>query len=146
MSGLDQREPSPRTGGQRVDTWLWHARLFKTRTLAATVVSSGKVRLTRNGETSRIGKTAASIYPGDELTFPKGRQIRIIRVEALATRRGPAPEAQALYEDLTPPPLPKAERPARPAEREPGAGRPTKKERRAMDQFRGVDPIAGKDV
>ncbi len=121
---------------QRVDTWLWHARLFKTRTLAADVVSAGKVRLTRNGETSRISKTSAQIRPGDELTFPKGRLIRIIRVEALAIRRGPAPEAQALYEDLTPPPPPKAERPPPVAPREEGAGRPTKKERRDTDKWR----------
>lgn len=132
--------------GQRIDTWLWHARLFKTRTLASSIVSAGKVRLSRNGQTVRVGKTSTLIRPGDELTFPKARQIRIIRVKDLATRRGPAPEAQGLYEDLTPPPLPKAERPTPDAAREPGSGRPTKKERRALDELRGVDPIAGKDV
>lgn len=121
---------------QRVDTWLWHARLFKSRTLAAAVVDAGKVRLTRDGETTRLTKNAATIRVGDELTFPKAKQIRIIRIAALATRRGPAAEAQALYEDLTPPPPPKAERPPKVAEREAGAGRPTKKERRALDQLK----------
>ncbi len=132
--------------GQRVDSWLWHARFFKTRTLASAVVAAGKVRLTRSGETSRIGKTAHAVRPGDELAFPKGKQIRIILIKALATRRGPAAEAQALYDDLTPPPPPKTERATGPATREPGSGRPTKKERRALDQFRGVDQLREKDV
>ncbi len=137
--------------GQRVDSWLWHARFFRTRTLAAAIVSAGKVRLTRNGVTSRIKKTSHLVRPGDDLTFPKARQIRIIRIMALAGRRGPAAEAQTLYEDLTPPPLPKAERPPKPAPRELGSGRPTKKERRALDRLRGdhlrgVDQLQGKDV
>jgi len=120
---------------QRIDSWLWHARFFKTRTLAGTVVSTGKVRLTRNGETSRVQKTSNLIKPGDELTFPQSKQLRIVRVASCSTRRGPAPEAQALYEDLTPAPLPKGERKTSPAQREEGAGRPTKKERRAVDQL-----------
>jgi ribosome-associated heat shock protein Hsp15 len=135
-----------RETGQRVDTWLWHARLFKTRTLAAAVVSAGKVRLTRNGSTARIAKTSHQVRPGDTLTFPKGKLIRIVKIEALATRRGPAPEAQGLYEDLTPPPTPKAERPAKPASREPGSGRPTKKDRRALDKLRGLDHLKDKKV
>jgi len=132
--------------GQRVDTWLWHARLFKTRTLAADVVAAGKVRLTRNGKTSRIAKTSHQIRPDDTLTFPKGRLIRIICIASLATRRGPAAEAQALYEDLTPLPPPKEARTTPPAAREPGAGRPTKKDRRALDRLRGVDPAEKKKV
>ena len=129
----------PAATDQRIDSWLWHARLFKTRTLAADVVAAGKVRLTRNGKTSRVSKTAQPVRPGDTLTFPKAKLIRVIQIVALATRRGPAPEAQALYEDLTPPPLPKEARPPRVAAREPGAGRPTKKDRRDMDRLRGVD-------
>jgi len=131
---------------QRVDTWLWHARLFRTRTLAAAVVSAGKVRLTRNDETTRITKSSQAVRPGDTLTFPKARLIRIVRIEALATRRGPAVEAQALYEDLTPPPPPKEARPVKPAPREPGTGRPTKKERRALDHLRGVDDLEKKKL
>ncbi len=121
---------------QRVDTWLWHARFFRSRTLAATMVEAGKVRLTRDGQTARLTKTAAPIRVGDELTFSKADRIRIIRVAALATRRGPAIEAQTLYEDLSPPPIPKTERAAKVAEREAGAGRPTKKDRRALDQLK----------
>ena len=135
-----------RSDGQRVDTWLWHARLFKTRTLAATIVSAGKVRLTRNEATQRITKSSHMVRPGDTLTFPKGKVIRIVRIEALATRRGPAPEAQALYEDLTPPPPPKAETPRPVGEREAGAGRPTKKDRRALDKLTGLDHLTGKKV
>ncbi len=121
---------------QRIDSWLWHARFFKTRTLAAAVVAAGKVRVTRAGTTTRVGKTATALRIDDELTFPKGRQIRIVRVAALSTRRGPAAEAQALYLDLTPEPQPKAARPPQLAAREAGAGRPTKKERRALDQLK----------
>ncbi len=136
--------------GQRIDTWLWHARLFKTRTLAAAVVSAGKVRLTRNGKTARVAKTSHQVRPGDTLTFPKGRLIRIVCVTALAVRRGPAAEAQALYEDLIPPPPLKEKRKEKRAgpvaTREPGAGRPTKKERRATDRLRGVDPGEEKEL
>ena len=83
----------------RLDKWLWHARFFKTRSLAARAVAEGRVRL--NAE--RVEKPAQSVGPGDALTFPQGNRIRVVRVRALGTRRGPAPEAQALYEDLTPP-------------------------------------------
>ena len=132
--------------GQRIDTWLWHARLFKTRTLAAAVVSAGKVRLTRDGTTARVAKTSHQVRPGDTLTFPKGKLIRIVKIEALATRRGPAPEAQGLYEDLTPPPPPREETPKPVGEREAGAGRPTKRDRRALDKLRGLDHLTGKKV
>jgi ribosome-associated heat shock protein Hsp15 len=87
------------------------------------------------------------VRPGDVLTFALNRQVRVIRVVALGHRRGPAPEAQALYEDLDPPAAPQGDAPPprRPQEaaepaREPGAGRPTKAERRALDRFRGRDP------
>lgn len=121
---------------QRIDSWLWHARFFKTRTLAGSIVAAGKVRVTRNGATSRVQKTSTTIKPGDELTFPQSRILRIVRIAACSTRRGPAPEAQALYEDLTPAPLPREKRVASPAQREEGSGRPTKKERRALDSLR----------
>ena len=88
---------------------------------------------------------------GDVLTFPKARHIRVVRVVDLGTRRGPAAEAQALYDDLEPPPSlsrpgSKAEsdepRPLAAAKRDPGAGRPTKRERRKTDKFkrRGRSP------
>jgi len=123
----------------RVDKWLWYARFFKTRTLAAGLCKAGKVRL--NGDT--ITKAHASLRAGDTLTFAKGPHVRVIKVLALGTRRGPAVEAQTLYEDLAPPPIaepkPKGSleqvTQLKPGQREDGAGRPTKRDRRAIDRF-----------
>ena len=118
----------------RIDKWLWHARFFKTRTLAQTFVTSGKVRI----NTARIEKANHAVKPGDVLTFAKGPKVFVIEVVAIAARRGPASEAQALYNDLSPPP-PKKNDPSTPspvAAREKGAGRPTKRERRETDGFR----------
>ncbi|MDV7339961.1 RNA-binding S4 domain-containing protein [Terasakiella sp. A23] len=116
----------------RIDKWLWHARFFKSRTLAAKFVQSGKVRV--NG--SHISKAHVVLKPEDVLTFPSGPYIRLIRVVKMGERRGPAPEARTLYEDLDPP-QPKPKKPKDPvvAERDPGSGRPTKRERRKMDQW-----------
>ena len=106
---------------QRLDQWLWHARFFKTRGLATKLVSGGHVRVDGN----RVSKPAHALKPGATLTFPQARRIRVIRVDALAMRRGPAPEAQALYTDLTPP---EEDRPQEASiER---TGRPSKKDRR----------------
>lgn len=117
----------PPIKSQRLDRWLWFARFFKSRTLAAAIVSAGKVRV--NAE--RVGKPSHSVKSGDVLTFPAAKQVRVIKIIDLGTRRGPAPEAQALYEDQAPPePRKAAERPPKVAEREAGAGRPTKRERR----------------
>lgn len=107
---------------QRLDQWLWHARFFKTRGLATKLVSNGHVRV----DGTRVSKPAHSLRAGVTLTFPQAKRIRIIQVDALATRRGPAPEAQALYTDLTPP---EAEKPPVNPRFE-GKGRPTKKDRR----------------
>ena len=82
----------------RIDKWLWQARFCKTRSLAAQLVAEGRVRV----NAVRISKPARSVVPGDVLTFPMGSQIRVVRILALGTRRGPAPEAQRLYEDLAP--------------------------------------------
>lgn len=86
-------EPEAR---QRVDKWLWFARFFKTRGLASEMVAGGRLRL----NSAKTRKPAHPVGPGDVLTFPQGDRIRVIRVLALAVRRGPAPEAQALYQDL----------------------------------------------
>ena len=83
----------------RLDKWLWHARFFKTRALAARLAGSGKVRV----NSVRIARASRNVRPGDVLTFPQGRRIRVVRIAALGIRRGPAPEAAALYEDLDPP-------------------------------------------
>lgn len=118
-------------GSLRIDKWLWHARFFKTRSLAAKTVGEGRFRV--NG--TPISKPARAVVPGDTLTFPLGPHIRLIRIEALGTRRGPAPEAQTLYTDLDPPqPKPRdLSAPQRVGER------PTKKARRVMDAERFRD-------
>ncbi|WP_316014265.1 RNA-binding S4 domain-containing protein [Roseobacter sp. HKCCA0434] len=111
----------------RVDKWLWHARFFKTRSLAAKIVQGPGVRI--NGV--RVSKPASPVRAGDVLTFAKDDHVRVIRVEGLGERRGPAPEAQALYTDLDPP---------QPRERQTPedrvGGRPTKKDRRATDALK----------
>ncbi|MEM9342911.1 MAG: RNA-binding S4 domain-containing protein [Pseudomonadota bacterium] len=81
---------------QRLDKWLWHARFFKTRTLASEMVSRGKVRV--NG--SIVKKPAYAVGEGDTLTIVKAGNVRLVRIIGLAERRGGAPEAQALYEDV----------------------------------------------
>jgi len=112
----------------RLDKWLWFARFFKTRSLAATVVASGAVRI--NG--TPTSKRSTTITAGDVLTFPKDDHIRVIRVEACGTRRGPAPEAQALYTDMAPPErAPKDKISHNPAFE--GKGRPSKRDRRQFD-------------
>ena len=112
----------------RIDKWLWQARFFKTRSLAAKVVQGGHCRI--NGQ--HVAKPAHMVGPGDVLTFPQARDVRVIRIEALGDRRGPAPEAQALYTDLSPPePKP----PAPPVPRYDGGGRPTKRDRRKLDEM-----------
>jgi ribosome-associated heat shock protein Hsp15 len=92
--------------GLRLDKWLWQARFFKSRTLAAELVQGGHLRV--NGQC--VAKPGAAIGPGDTLTFPQGDRIRLIRVLGVGVRRGPASEAQMLYLDLdapasVPPPL-----------------------------------------
>lgn len=86
----------------RLDKWLWQARFFKTRGLAAALVEDGHLRV--NG--TPVSRPGRDISPGDVLTFPQGRRIRVVRVLALGLRRGPAGEAQALYLDLSSPPVP----------------------------------------
>ncbi|MEM7743692.1 MAG: RNA-binding S4 domain-containing protein [Pseudomonadota bacterium] len=118
----------------RVDKWLWHARFFKSRSLAGEATSN----LRLNG--TPVDKPSQVVRPGDVLTFVKERDVRVIRIEGIGTRRGPATEAQALYTDLDPPEAqPRAEKDLH-AEREPGAGRPTKRARRDIDALRQRDP------
>lgn len=114
----------------RLDKWLWYARFFKTRSLATREVAAGHVRV--NGQVMR--KPSAAVKVADVLTFPKAGDIRLIKVVELGTRRGPAPEAQALYEDLDPP-KPRSRDEVQPAV-ERGGGRPTKKLRREMEAIR----------
>lgn len=118
-------EPRPTL---RIDKWLWFARFFKTRSLSAKTVDAGHVRL--NGQP--ISKPGRAVGAGDVLTFPQGKHVRVVRIVALGTRRGPAPEAQALYEDLSPP-----EPASRPSDSSNSGGRPTKRDRRAIDALKG---------
>jgi len=119
----------------RLDKWLWQARFFKTRGLAAKQISAGHVRV----NTTRAGKPAHMVTPGDVLTFVQAREVRVVRIIALGTRRGPAPEAQNLYEDLTEKPDP-PRTPQATAPRFERKGRPDKQQRRALARLRGRDP------
>lgn len=117
---------------QRIDVWLWHARFYKTRSLAAKMVRGGKVRL--NGNLCK--KSSTIVSPGDILTYIRVDDIYIAKVVDIGIRRGPAPEAQLLYEDLTPAKEVNKNEPRKmPILREKGAGRPTKAERRAIDRL-----------
>lgn len=121
-------------GKMRIDKWLWFSRVVKSRTGAQVLVKGGKIRLNQ----LKIASPSVLVTTGDVLTITLPRAVRVYEILYPGTRRGPAPEAQRLYKDLTPAPEPKVttSRPARQAVREDGAGRPTKKERREMDRFR----------
>ncbi|MGH7383997.1 MAG: RNA-binding S4 domain-containing protein, partial [Candidatus Rokuibacteriota bacterium] len=101
----------------RIDKWLWAARFFKSRTLAAAACNGGKVDV--NGAAAKASRVVRS---GDLLRVSLPRIRRIVRVTALAERRGGATEAAELYDDLTPPPPPREARPAPAAYRPPGSG------------------------
>ncbi|MBZ9937379.1 RNA-binding S4 domain-containing protein [Mesorhizobium sp. BR1-1-16] len=124
---------SEEAGPQRIDKWLWFARLAKTRTTAQKLVLSGAVRVNRD----RIDSASRLVRVGDVLTVALERQVRVLKVLAPGVRRGPAPEAQKLYEDVTPP------APIRPAS---GGERPTKRDRRAIDAFHSAGSALGGTV
>ncbi|MCL7743625.1 RNA-binding S4 domain-containing protein [Guyparkeria hydrothermalis] len=86
---------STASDSQRLDTWLWAARFFKTRQLASAAIDGGKIEL--NGQT--VGKRGKSIRPGDRLTIGKAGMRFVVDVEGLNPKRGPASEAQALYRE-----------------------------------------------
>jgi ribosome-associated heat shock protein Hsp15 len=111
---------------QRLDKWLWHARLTRTRTLAAQLIAAGKIRV--NGERSL--KASREISPGDVVTGMKAGQLFVVRVLGAADRRGSATLAQTLYEDLTP------EQEDQDASMESKGPRPTKRDRRRIDAMR----------
>ncbi len=114
-------------GRQRLDKWLWYARLAKTRTLAQRLAVSGHVRLNRN----KTDSASQPVKTGDILTVALPGGVRVLKVVAIGERRGPATEARLLYEDLSPP-----ERiPAGPDQAH--GARPTKRERRALDGWLG---------
>ena len=94
-----------RSESLRIDKWLWHARFYKTRSLAQAAACSGVLRLNN----ARVEKASVSVKPGDVLTVPRGhREVAVVRVQALGFRRGPASEAQALYDVIGDAPLDRA--------------------------------------
>jgi ribosome-associated heat shock protein Hsp15 len=117
---------------QRLDKWLFFSRAVKSRTLAQKLIEAGAVRV--NAE--RTQHTDHQVGAGDVLTMTIHERLLVWKILDAGTRRGPAAEAQSLYEDLSPPPLPRE--PTAPifGQRDPGAGRPTKKERREIDGLR----------
>jgi len=134
VTSPDKRPAEPAAETLRIDKWLWHARFFKSRTTASKLCAGGRVRVNREV----IAKAHHPVRAGDIITFPQGRTIRVVEVVALGARRGPAAEAQTLYNDLTPPAPPRQATP-RTAARERGAGRPTKADRRALDRLMDND-------
>ena len=118
---------------QRIDKWLWHARVVRTRSAAAALADAGLVRI----NSVRVDTSSRPVRPGDVVTIALDRKVRILKVTGFAERRGSAEIANGLFEDLTPPPAPPREPSA--GAREDGAGRPTKRERREIDRLQGRD-------
>ena len=115
----------------RVDSWIWAIRLAKTRSAATALCKAGHVRI--NGDRA---KPAQTVKIGDEVrVFTTGGE-RIVEVRALLAKRVSATLAAPAFEDRTPPPPPREER-VYVAARDPGAGRPTKRDRREIDRLLG---------
>lgn len=117
---------------QRLDKWLWYSRILKSRTLATQLVSDGKVRINR----ARVTKPSHALRRGDVLTIAMRGSVKILKVLAPGHRRGPPPEARLLYEilgdrrtDTTAGSAPAM------AKRDPGSGRPSKRDRRLTDRL-----------
>ncbi len=115
----------------RVDAWVWAIRLYSTRSAATAACRAGHVKV--NGSTA---KPALAVRPGDVIRAYTPAGERVVAVTGLIAKRTSAPIAQQHYDDRTPPPPPKAERPLG-VLRERGAGRPTKRDRRLIERWRG---------
>jgi ribosome-associated heat shock protein Hsp15 len=121
----------------RLDAWIWAVRLVKTRSVATAMCRAGHVRV--NGERA---KAAQSLKIGDEIRLRTGDEGRIVVVRQILAKRVGAPQAAVAYDDLTPAPLPREERVVI-AARDRGAGRPTKRDRRKIDELNDfVDPAS----
>jgi len=119
---------------QRLDKWLFFSRAAKSRTLAQKLIEAGAVRV----NSVRVTASDHRVGAGDVLTMTIHTRLLVWKIADPGSRRGPAPEAMRLYEDLSPPALPRAEVSAfeaAVAPRAPGSGRPTKKERRETDRL-----------
>ena len=116
----------------RLDTWLWYARFYKSRSLSSKAILSGKLRINSN----KITKPATKVKTNDVLTLNYVNEIRIIQIQSLGSRRGPASEAQSLYIDLTEDKIgssnvkSKIEKSKKDSNK-----RPTKKDRRLLDKI-----------
>ncbi|HTK46385.1 MAG TPA: RNA-binding S4 domain-containing protein [Gemmatimonadaceae bacterium] len=137
MTRPDARHEEPESHGRvRIDKWLWAARFFKTRSLAADAVGAGKVLV--GGERAKAAKL---LQVGDELRIRLGAYEHVVRVRALSERRGPAAVAATLYEETADSVAARA-RLAEQHRMAPAAfvyeekGRPTKRDRRELDRFR----------
>ena len=115
----------------RIDAWVWSVRMAKTRSEAADAVKAGHVKLNGNAT-----KPSQQVVPGDRVRIWRNHHEHDLEVLATVSKRVGAPIARTCYIDHAPPPPPKEFMPTVPV-RERGSGRPTKKERREMDKFRG---------
>jgi ribosome-associated heat shock protein Hsp15 len=127
-------ERQPVDDAVRLDRWLWAARFYKSRALAAEACDGGKVEV--NGHTAKPHKL---VRVNDMISVTHASGPKELKILALSERRGPAAEARLLYADHSPPPPLREERPffVPPSFRPPGVGRPTKRERREMERLRG---------
>jgi ribosome-associated heat shock protein Hsp15 len=136
--------PVEAASAQRLDQWLCNARFAKSRTLAQALIARGKVRVNK----VRIARPSQTVKPGDVVTLSLGPRVRIIEVRGMSAKRGPAKVAALLYVELTPAlsetngssPDGYVGKTLAPALREPGSGRPTKRDRRLLDRLKpGID-------
>jgi ribosome-associated heat shock protein Hsp15 len=121
---------------QRIDKWLWHARVVRTRSAAAALAASGHVRV--NGQ--RIDAPSRPVRAGDVITVALDRAVRVLKVLGFAERRGSADDARVLCADIEPA-IPGQAEAAPVAMRASGSGRPTKRERRETDRLTGEDEL-----
>ncbi|MEX3504411.1 RNA-binding S4 domain-containing protein [Corynebacterium sp. LK2510] len=115
----------------RIDVWLWAVRVFKTRSQSAEAVRAGHVKLNEQAT-----KPSAQVVPGDTIRVWKDHRYLEYEVTGLVRKRVGAPVARTMYIDTSPPPPPRDIFASLPV-RDRGAGRPTKKDRRAIDRLRG---------
>jgi len=128
---MDDRQPQSGSR-QRIDKWLFFARVAKSRSLAQERISAGHVRI--NGQSVR--QPSYQVKSGDRIEVSMPERDLILVVKGAGERRGPYEEAKLLYEDLTPPKPPRPFGELEQGVRAPGTGRPTKRERRVLDELR----------
>lgn len=129
---MEKQPQSPPAASQRLDKWLFFARMIKSRSLAQKAIEAGHVAV--NG--TRVTQSSAQVKVGDTLELSLERRDLVLRVLLPGTRRGPYEEARLLYDDLTPPAPARKLTPFEQATRERGGGRPTKRERRETDRLK----------